>query len=260
MENYFEDRAQKLANNQQIEDIFPQHGYNVGLTPTHKEKARTQPDFIQKLHKEDLPYTPQPPPFDHKYRFMYPLYESSQSEIDGDKYIPSDFPNFKEIMDDWSSLMMQAVNTVAQMAAIGFDIEQDFFKNKLKGGAHILAPTGSDLVRNKEGDVFAGLHYDFNFLTIHGKSRFPGLFIWLSDGTKIPVKIPDGYLLLQSGKQFEIFTGGYVQCGMHEVIYTPEVTKKVQQIQKETGKKEIFRVSSTLFAHTENNTVLKPLD
>lgn len=82
------------------------------------------------------------------------------------------------------------------MAALGFDIEEDFFVNKLKGGAHILAPTGSDLIRNNEGDVFAGLHYDFNFLTIHGKSRFPGLFIWLNDGTKIPVKIPDGYLLL----------------------------------------------------------------
>lgn len=44
---------------------------------------------------------------------MYPLYESSQSEIDGEKYIPNDLPNFKEIMDDWSSLMMQSVNTVA---------------------------------------------------------------------------------------------------------------------------------------------------
>ena len=44
---------------------------------------------------------------------MYPLYESSQSKIDGEKFIPKDFPQFKEIMDNWSELMMQCVNTVS---------------------------------------------------------------------------------------------------------------------------------------------------
>lgn len=28
-------------------------------------------------------------------------------------------------------------------------------------------------------------HYDLNFMTIHGKSRFPGLYIWLRDGRKV---------------------------------------------------------------------------
>lgn len=49
--------------------------------------------------------------------------------------------------------------------------------------------------------MFAGYHYDLNFLTIHGRSRFPGLFIWLRDGRKVPVKVPAGCLLLQAGKQ-----------------------------------------------------------
>jgi hypothetical protein len=53
-------------------------------------------------------------------------------------------------------------------------------------GPHLLAPTGSDLhvhKYGKKGTVLAGYHYDLNFLTIHGKSRFPGLNIWLRDGT-----------------------------------------------------------------------------
>ena len=45
--------------------------------------------------------------------------------------------------------------------------------------------------------VFAGYHYDLNFLTIHGKARFPGLHVWLRDGRRVPVKVPDGCLLLQ---------------------------------------------------------------
>jgi hypothetical protein len=52
----------------------------------------------------------------------------------------------------------------------------------MKRGPHKLAPTGSDLTKYKVGTIFAGFHYDFNFLTIHGKSRYPGLFAWLRTG------------------------------------------------------------------------------
>jgi hypothetical protein len=46
------------------------------------------------------------------------------------------------------------------------------------------------------GTIFAGFHYDFNFLTIHGKSRYPGLFAWTKDGEKFTVAVPEGHLLL----------------------------------------------------------------
>ncbi len=40
-------------------------------------------------------------------------------------------------------------------------------------------------------------HYDLNLLTVHGRSRFPGLFVWLRDGRKVAVRIPPGCLLMQ---------------------------------------------------------------
>lgn len=49
--------------------------------------------------------------------------------------------------------------------------------------------------------MFAGYHYDLNFLTIHGRSRFPGLNIWLRNGQKVQVKVPVGCLLIQTGKE-----------------------------------------------------------
>jgi isopenicillin N synthase-like dioxygenase len=74
-------------------------------------------------------------------------------------------------------------------------------------GPHLLAPTGSDLRRyGQEGTVFAGYHYDLNFLTIHGRSRFPGLNIWLRNGQKVEVKVPVGCLLIQTGKQVRVMT------------------------------------------------------
>jgi hypothetical protein len=53
-------------------------------------------------------------------------------------------------------------------------ITSDFsFKNQ---APHVLGPTGSDLRNHgQEGTVFAGYHYDTNFLTSHRKSRFPGI-------------------------------------------------------------------------------------
>ena len=53
-------------------------------------------------------------------------------------------------------------------------------------------------------------------MTIHGKSRFPGLFVWLRDGRRVPVAIPRGCLLLQAGKQLEWLTSGHIKAGMHE--------------------------------------------
>ena len=88
-------------------------------------------------------------------------------------------------------------------------------------GPHLLAPTGSDLRRyGKEGTVFAGYHYDLNFLTIHGRSRFPGLNIWLRNGQKMEVKVPIGCLLIQTGKQVRSYsTSLYVLCS--ELVKQP---------------------------------------
>lgn len=87
----------------------------------------------------------------------------------------------------------------ASLCGLSFGLPQNAFSELMKGGPHLLAPTGSDLAKYcSAGTVFAGYHYDLNFLTIHGKSRFPGLFIWLRDGRRVAVAIPDGCLLLQA--------------------------------------------------------------
>ena len=82
---------------------------------------------------------------------------------------------------------------------------------------HCCGPPGVDLGKYGQlGSAYAGYHYDLNFLTIHGRSRFPGLAVWLQDGTRMPVSMPPGCLLIQAGKQIEWLTGGRVRAGMHE--------------------------------------------
>jgi isopenicillin N synthase-like dioxygenase len=95
---------------------------------------------------------------------------------------PTDFPAFKGTAEGWGGNMINGCYTVAEMAAVGMGFDRYLFTEMMKRGPHKLAPTGSDLTRYKVGTIFAGLHYDFNFLTIHGKSRYPGLFAWLRSG------------------------------------------------------------------------------
>jgi isopenicillin N synthase-like dioxygenase len=94
---------------------------------------------------------------------------------------------------------------------------------------HLLAPTASDLKKyNKPNTILAGFHTDLNFLTIHGRSRYPGLHIWARNtGKRIAVKFPPTgrYLLVQAGKQLEHITGGLIKAGYHEVVVNDDTIK-----------------------------------
>lgn len=161
--------------------------------------------------------------------------------------------------------MLNACFLAAEMAAVGMGLPSNTFTDRMQMGPHLLAPTASDLIKyNKLGTAFASFHYDLNFITIHGKSRYPGLFLWTREMKKVPVSIPDGCLLLQSGIMFEQLTGGYVMAGYHEVIYT-ERTREVAEkkiAENEAGKEPkniLWRISSTLFSHIRYDVDLSPI-
>ena len=160
-------------------------------------------------------------------------------------------------MDAWGTKLRAAVGTVAEMAARGLGLEKDTFTSKMEGGAHLLGPTGSDLQKHQPGAVFAGFHYDISFMTIHGKSRFPGLYVWTRDNTRIQVKVPEGCLICQSGKTFEHITGGYIMAGFHEVVYDEKAKAAMEQA-KAAGR-STWRVSSTMFTHLRYDTDCTPL-
>jgi len=144
------------------------------------------------------------------------------------------------------------------MAAVGFKLPRDTFKNLLHHGPHLLAPTASDLLKYGSIDqILAGFHQDLNFITLHGKARYPGLYIWLREGKKVSVSIPDGCLLAQAGMQFEYLTGGKVTAGFHEVVVTEKTIETIEKARKEN--RPLWRISSTVFTHCASDNILKPL-
>ncbi|KAK4414429.1 hypothetical protein Salat_2855900 [Sesamum alatum] len=260
MEKYFE-----MPDDFKRRQERPHLHYQVGVTPEGVEVPRSLVDAemqekLRAIPIEFQPSTPSGP--DPKWRYMWRVgprpSDTRFKELNSEPVIPEGFPEWQETMDSWGYKMISAIEAVAEMAAVGFGLQKDAFTSIMKQGPHLLAPTGSDLRRHgKIGTVFAGYHYDLNFLTIHGRSRFPGLNIWLRNGQKMEVKVPVGCLLIQTGKQIEWLTAGECIAGMHEVVVTDRTIDAIKLASEQN--RSLWRVSSTLFAHIASDAVLKPL-
>ena len=161
-------------------------------------------------------------------------------------------------MNTWGNDLLQSVLDISEAISHGLHLPDNYLKNKMKYGPHLLAPTGTNLDKyGKENTIMAGYHSDLNFITCHGKSRYPGLYIWLRDGTKMEVNVPEGCLLMQAGKQLEWLTGGWCMAGFHEVVVNKNTREVIAKHRNEN--KSLWRVSSTLFSHLRSDEWLEPL-
>jgi len=274
MERYFEQPLEE-----KMKDVHPELSYQLGATPEFTELPRDHSDQIEAYSssEENKPHKPKGP--DPKWRFFWRMGPRPKNtkfpELNAEPVIPAHFPEWEEVMNKWGSLMLQAVHTVSEMLSIGLGLPPSTFLDYLENGPHLLAPTGSDLARfGTLNTVFAGFHYDLNFLTIHGRSRFPGLYIWLREGSRMQVRVPDGCLLLQAGRQLEWLTGGKITAGFHEVVFSEQTLMAVRKVQsenaqekanehlatKDSKRRSLWRVSSTLFAHVASDKILEPLE
>eukprot|EP00871_Galdieria_phlegrea_P005466 jgi/Galph1/5920/GphlegSOOS_G4608.1 len=256
LERYFEQPTEL-----KIRDCRPEVHYQVGLTPELTEWPRDNSE-----EEENLAPKHKPTPFDgpdKKWRFQWRIGPrrrfSKFPELLADPVIPQNFPEWSTTMNNWGEKLLATVETVSEMLSIGFGLPSNTFPELIRYGTHLLSPTGSDLniYGEQVGTVLAGFHYDISYLTIHGRSRFPGLYLWTSEGVRLPCLVPPGCLLVQAGAQLEYLTGGYIKRGFHEVIVSEETRRVVEE--KKRRAESLWRVSSTMFTHVEPDKILRPL-
>lgn len=262
LETYFHNTSADYYGGKDVTDIKPQYGYQVGATPDKTETARNHALTVKDRFRNDVPDTPQPPPANGLWRFFWRVGEikGEDSKLLPPQVIPKGYPEWETTMDSWGYLMRNSVYTVSEMIALGYGWERNMLKDRMEGACQLLAPTGSDLSKyNQHKDILAGFHYDLNFITVHGKSRYPGLSVWTRDGTKMEVKVPDGCVLIQAAKQLEWLTGGDIEAGFHEVVVSDKTLASIEKA-KAAGKTNLWRVSSTMFSQMRFDSILEPLE
>ncbi|KAI1817200.1 Clavaminate synthase-like protein [Poronia punctata] len=270
LEDYFAQPEEVLRG-----DERPELGYQIGVTLENTEKPKCAVDepclnVIDRLAPEERPLDITGHAPDPKCRFFWRMsekapYETRFPALNAENIVP-DTEGIRErwspVMMKWGESMKGAVTGLAQMAAVGMGLPAETFSDAGRYGPHLLAPTASDLVRYGEKDtILAGFHTDLNFLTIHGRSRYPGLHIWARNtGRRIAVKIPQGnYLLVQAGKQLEHITGGLVKAGFHEVVVNDATLSTIERRKVENPGRPLVRISSTFFWHLASDYDLVPI-
>ncbi|KAI5479689.1 oxoglutarate iron-dependent oxygenase [Pseudohyphozyma bogoriensis] len=251
-------------------DTRPEFHYQVGATLENTEKPKCHSDahcqaVIKSLDPSERPLDLTGGHADPKCRFFHRMGVTPPTtnfpSLKMENITPAAFPTWEADMQSWGLQMKDAVEGVARMLGEGLGVGDEVVKAGAYG-PHLLAPTATDLDKyGRIGEIFAGFHTDLNFLSIHGRSRFPGLHIWArNSGKRIAVKLPPGHLLVQAGKQLEHLTGGLILAGYHEVVGTQATLDAIARRQSSPtlSSRPNIRISSTFFWHLSSDYWLDP--
>ena len=124
MEDYF-DQPTELK----MPDVRKELHHQVGATPSMVEVPICKADAecqqtIRKMPKKDRPLPIVGP--DPKWRFFWRIGERPTSggfeDLNAEPVLPTAFPQWATKMETWGNLMLGAVTTCAEMAAVGFGL------------------------------------------------------------------------------------------------------------------------------------------
>lgn len=241
-----------------LPDVHPEYHHQVGLSLKGAEGWRR--DLLEqalKLPPEHRPHIPpENYPGDPKLRFFIRLgnaqARSAHDPLNQPPVIPKVFKDtWASTMNSWGTKLLTVGENVLTLIENALGTEPGRLSRLTHGAPHLLGPNASNLDQLTVPEtIINAYHYDLNLLTIHGPATYPGLRIWLRDGTSLFVKMPPQHLLIQAGQQLEWLTGGLVKAGLHEVVVTEEA---LAARQRNTSP---LRISSPCFMHAASHQLL----
>ncbi|RYP21406.1 hypothetical protein DL765_002307 [Monosporascus sp. GIB2] len=247
LEDYFAQPEETLRR-----DERPELGFQVGVTLENTEKPKCAADgacldVIRRLAPEERPLDISAHNPDPKCRFFWrmadgvPPYETQFPALNAENVVPADPAirgRWTPVMEKWGRSMKSAVSGLAEMTAVGLGLPASTFTDAGQYGPHLLAPTASDLVKyGKRDTILAGFHTDLNFLTIHGRSRYPGL--------RLPKKL--------TGPQAPLIDAD------HEVVVNQQTLDVIERRKQAFPDRPLVRISSTFFWHLSSDFDLAPI-
>ena len=168
---------------------------------------------------------------------------------------------------------------VSEYISVGLGQSPRLLRDMLEhpDGPHCLAPTGVNLReefargctgRADKSDLLSwlaserycldGFHNDVNLITVHARANTPGLHTWSATGERYDaLTVPEGCLVVQSGRQLRHLTGGVIPAMYHEVTTTPGMIPYARA-ELEAGRDPI-RVGCPFFVHVRSDVLMAPI-
>ncbi|XP_058784811.1 uncharacterized protein LOC131659671 [Vicia villosa] len=166
--------------------------------------------------------------------------------------------NWKDKFDGCGDKLLDTLRLVAELLAFGYRLPRDTFSSFIHMGPHFLVASGLDLRDlGDEGTLLSPCQCDSTFLSIQAGNMFPGLNMWAKSGRKVEVAIPDGCLLVQTGKQIEWMTAGSCKASRYERVLSKKVIDAINLAR--TQDRKLWSVSSKLYAQVATDVLLKPV-
>jgi len=169
-------------------------GGQIGYTPFGIEHAadRPQPDLKEFWHFTqtymDNPVVPEVPDFAPSGRALYTALENVGMEL------------------------LRAV-------AIGLELEENFFDEKIIGGHSVLRPIHyPPITAEPDGSIRAGEHEDINLITLLVGSSASGLEVLDADGKWLAVGAHTEHITINVGDMLQNLTGGVLKSTTHRVV------------------------------------------
>jgi len=213
MEGYFHRPVE-----QKMQDWHNNSGQS-GFSPKGNERAAG-------AKKADIKETFFIPPHLKKWPKQSPAFEATMKE-------------YHKEMTRYAVLAMKALHEYLGEATADVEKQVASGQNLLRL-AYYPAPSEKD----EPEAVWAAAHEDLNALTLLPPATESGLELQTKDGEWMPVIVPEGYLIVNTGEQVQHKTAGMIRATRHQVVNRSQENKE--------------RFSSIFFASWAPDSSLKP--
>ena len=142
--------------------------------------------------------------------------------LHGPNQWPEDLPGFRETLEDYYAAMRQLARRLLRAFALGLDIPEDFFEDKVdKPLAQLRTLHYPPQAGHIEAETLGcGAHTDYGCLTILAQDDVGGLQLCNSAGEWIAAPPIPGTFVVNIGDQMARWTNGLFAATRHRVINT----------------------------------------
>ncbi len=159
---------------------------------------------------------------DFKECFDFGAHQDEISPFHGPNQMPSDFPDFVEVCDEYHGAMMTLARRLIRSISLSLDLPANYFERLQRSPITIqrLLHYPSQHGEVTQEEIGIGAHTDYGFLTILSQDAVGGLQVRNRAGEWVSAPPVEGTFVVNIGDLVQTITSDRYSSTMHRVVNT----------------------------------------